>query len=160
MTFRFGLRSQTNFTGVHPDLVRIAYRALELSPVDFTVTEGLRSAKRQRELFEQNKSKTLASRHLTGHAIDVAALVDSKVTWNWAEYNTISKAFKQAARELDLDIEWGGDWHSFKDGPHFQLPFKTHPPVVIPPEAEQPSGIDDETRARAKAWLAAQKGQS
>lgn len=126
-TFRFGLRSQTNLTGVHPDLVKIAYKALELSPVDFTVTEGIRSKKRQQELFDAKLSRTLDSRHITGHAIDVAALVGGKVTWNWAEYELIAQAFKQAARELDLDVEWGGDWTSFRDGPHFQLPHKTHP---------------------------------
>ena len=127
MSFWFGLRSQANLLGVHPDLVKIAYRALELSPVDFTVTEGLRTASRQQELFKLHKSQTLASRHLTGHALDVAALMAGKVTWNWTEYETIASAFKQAARELDLDIEWGGDWQSFRDGPHFQLPYKSYP---------------------------------
>jgi peptidoglycan L-alanyl-D-glutamate endopeptidase CwlK len=161
MTFRFGLRSQTNLTGVHPDLVKIAYRALELSPVDFVITEGLRSAKRQRELFAQHKSKTLASRHITGHAIDVAALINAKVTWDWAEYETIAEAFKQSALEQGLSVEWGGDWPNFRDGPHFQLPFNTYPAVSAPLEiAKEQSGIDDATRARAKAWLDTQEGKS
>jgi peptidoglycan L-alanyl-D-glutamate endopeptidase CwlK len=127
MTYRLGLRSQSNLVGVHPDLVRIAHRAIELSPVDFTITEGLRTKARQKELFEAKLSRTMNSRHITGHALDVAALVNGKVTWNWAEYEKIAEAFKQAARELDLDIEWGGDWKSFRDGPHFQLPHKSYP---------------------------------
>lgn len=129
MTYRFGLRSKANLTGVHPDLVRVATRALELSPVDFTVTEGLRSPSRQKELFAQHKSQTLRSRHITGHAIDVAALRDGKVTWNWQEYEEIAKAFKAAAAELCIDITWGGDWKSFKDGPHFELSYGAYPVV-------------------------------
>ena len=127
MTFRFGLRSKANLLGVHPDLVLVAARALELSPVDFTVTEGLRTPSRQKELFALHKSQTLRSRHLTGHAIDVAALRDGKVTWNWQEYEDIAKAFKEAGKELCIDIEWGGDWKFFKDGPHFQLSQAAYP---------------------------------
>ena len=129
MTFRFGLRSKANLLGVHPDLVLVAARALELSPVDFTVTEGVRSPSRQKELFAQHKSQTLRSRHITGHAIDVAALRDGKVTWNWQEYEEIAKAFKAAAAELCIDITWGGDWKSFKDGAHFELSYGAYPVV-------------------------------
>lgn len=127
MTFRFGLRSKANLLGVHPDLVMVAARALELSPVDFVVTEGLRTPSRQKELFAQHKSQTLRSRHITGHAIDVAALYGGKVTWNWQAYEDIAVAFKAAAKELCIDLEWGGDWKSFKDGPHFQLSYAAYP---------------------------------
>lgn len=127
MTYRFGLRSQGNLLGVHPDLAKLAQRALELSPVDFTITEGLRTLARQQELFKQHKSMTLASRHITGHALDVAAMLDGKVTWDWKQYEAIAKAFKQASAELDIPIEWGGDWTTFRDGPHFQLPHKEYP---------------------------------
>lgn len=127
MIFRFGLRSNANLLGVHPDLQAVAQRALELSAIDFTVTEGLRTPARQQELFAQHKSQTLRSRHITGHAIDVAALHDGKLTWNWAEYETISKAFKAAAKELGVAITWGGDWKSFKDGPHFELTHAAYP---------------------------------
>ena len=121
MTFRFGLRSKTNLLGVHKDLQTVAHLALSLSTVDFTVTEGLRTAARQQELFNKGASKTLRSRHITGHAIDVAALIDGKLTWAWAEYEQIALAFKEAARQLDIPITWGGDWTSFKDGVHFEL---------------------------------------
>jgi peptidoglycan L-alanyl-D-glutamate endopeptidase CwlK len=124
---RFGLRSQGNLIGVHPALVEVTMRALQLSTVDFAITEGLRSMARQQELFKQNKSKTLASRHLTGHAVDVAAMPDGKLSWAWDYYEQIAIAFKQASKELNIPIEWGGDWVSFRDGPHFQLPYATYP---------------------------------
>lgn len=127
MTHRFGLRSQSNLIGVHPDLIAIAFKALELSPVDFAITEGVRTVSRQRELFAQHKSQTLDSRHITGHAIDVAAIRDGKITWNWAEYETIANAFKSAAMELGIPLVWGGDWKTFKDGPHFELSRKQYP---------------------------------
>lgn len=123
--------------GVHPDLVKIAHYALLTSPVDFSITEGLRTTARQLELFEQNKSKTLASRHITGHAIDVAAFTNGKLTWNWAEYEVIAAAFKHAANELGVKIDWGGDWKSFRDGPHFQLSYSTYPAPKTATAGEQ-----------------------
>lgn len=127
MKFRFGLRSQSKLLDVHPDLVSVATRALELSTIDFSITEGRRSPARQQELFAANRSKTLASRHLTGHAIDVAAVVEGKVSWNWPLYEQIAAAFKAASKELNIPVEWGGDWETFRDGPHFQLPRKQYP---------------------------------
>jgi hypothetical protein len=137
MTFKFGLRSKSNLSFVHPDLIALAYKALELSTVDFVVTEGKRTKARQRELFKSGLSKTLNSRHLQGFAIDVAALYGGKVTWNWQPYEDIAKAFKEASKELGIPVEWGGDWNTFKDGPHFQLPHSDYPDVKDATAGEQ-----------------------
>ncbi len=125
--FRLSDRSRKSLTGVHEDLVKLVEAALKLSPVDFVVIEGVRSKTRQLELLKAGASSTLNSRHLTGHAVDVAALVDGKVSWDWPLYAHIATAFKRAARKLEVEIEWGGDWESFKDGPHFQLPWSVYP---------------------------------
>jgi peptidoglycan LD-endopeptidase CwlK len=121
MAFRFSARSRARMKGVHPDLIRLAERAIVLSEVDFMVTEGLRTPARQAELVKAGASRTLNSRHLTGHAIDVAALVGGKVRWDWPLYPRIAKAFKQASAELDIPLTWGGDWPRLRDGPHFEL---------------------------------------
>lgn len=120
-------RSLKNLEGVHPDLVKVVHRADELTEVEFVVTEGLRTMKRQRQLMAAGASKTLKSRHLTGHAVDLAALVDGEVRWDWPLYDLLAKAMKQAAKELGVALEWGGEWRSFKDGPHFQLTWKAYP---------------------------------
>lgn len=125
--FRLGALSRARLHGVHPDLVRVIERAIAITPIDFRVTEGLRTAARQRELVSAGASRTMRSRHLTGHAVDVVALVGGKVRWDWPLYPQIAAAVKQAARELGVPVEWGGDWPRFRDGPHFQLPWKTHP---------------------------------
>lgn len=125
--FRLSTRSRTSLAGVHPDLVRVVERAIQITQVDFVVTEGLRTAARQRELVASGASQTNNSRHLTGHAIDVAALVNGEVRWDWPLYNKIAEAMKEAARELRVPITWGGDWKSFKDGPHFELPRTVYP---------------------------------
>jgi hypothetical protein len=65
----------------------------------------------------------MKSRHLTGHALDIAVFIAGKLTWAFEPYRIASVAFKQAARELSTPVEWGGDWASFRDGPHFQLPW-------------------------------------
>ena len=127
MAFKLGIRSRMNLRGVHPDLVKVVERAIELTEVDFTVTEGLRTKERQKQLFAAGASMTLNSRHLTGHAVDVAALVGGKVRWDWPLYGRIASAFKQAAKELDIPIVWGGDWTKLRDGPHFELNRATYP---------------------------------
>lgn len=120
-------RSSARMTGVHADLVRVVYRAATITPIDFIVTEGLRTIDRQNQLKAAGASKTLRSRHLTGHAVDLAAYVDGEVRWDWPLYHKLGAAMKEAARLECVKIEWGGDWRNFKDGPHFQLPFEIYP---------------------------------
>lgn len=125
MTFVLGRASLAKLAGVHPDLVRVVKRAIALTPVDFRVTEGLRSIERQRELVKAGASKTMNSRHLTGHAVDVVALVGGAVRWDWPLYDRIAKAFKAAAKAEKVAITWGGDW-KFRDGPHYELSWSAY----------------------------------
>jgi peptidoglycan L-alanyl-D-glutamate endopeptidase CwlK len=127
MGFILGARSRQRLQGVHPDLVKVVQRAISISEVDFTVLEGLRTEERQRQLVAQGASKTMRSRHLTGHAVDLGALIGGQVRWDWPLYYKIADAMKRAAKELGIPIEWGGDWQKLKDGPHFQLPWKEYP---------------------------------
>lgn len=125
--FFLGSRSITRLKGVHPDLVKVVKRAIQITECDFTVIEGVRTKARQAELVKTGASQTFNSRHLTGHAIDLAAWVNGTVSWDWKYYYQIEKAMKQAAQELNVSIEWGGDWRKFKDGPHWQLPWSKYP---------------------------------
>jgi len=122
-----GSRSMMRLKGVHPDLVKVVQHAIEISEVDFTVLEGLRAIERQQALVKAGASQTLKSRHLTGHAVDLGAWVDDQVDWSWPLYSKIATAMKTAAVQCNVPIEWGGDWKQFKDGPHFQLPWKNYP---------------------------------
>lgn len=119
--YRFSRRSLNNLSGVDPRLILICSRALLYSPVDFAVTDGLRSLSEQRKLVANGKSRTLKSKHLKGMAVDVAAYAEGGISWKWKYYQQIAKAFKKAAAELGYKITWGGDWKSFADGPHFEL---------------------------------------
>jgi len=127
MGYRLGTRSKKRLEGVHPDLVRVVERAIELTEVDFTVLEGMRTVARQRKLVAKGASTTMNSRHLTGHAVDIGAWVGGTVRWDWPLYYKLAEAMKQAAKELNVDLEWGGDWKSFKDGPHYQLSWAAYP---------------------------------
>jgi len=126
MTYKLGARSIANLRGVHPDLVAVVKRAITITEIDFTVTEGLRTKERQAQLVKAGASKTMNSRHITGHAVDVAAWVDG-VRWDWGLYPKIAVAFKKAAADLGVPIVWGGDWKSFRDGPHFELDRRKYP---------------------------------
>jgi len=127
MSIVLGHRSLSRLEGVHPDLVRVVKKAAAMSPLDFTVLEGLRTLERQKQLSQIGATKTLRSRHLTGHAVDLAPMVGGTVRWDWPLYHRLAKIIKEAAVAENVPIEWGGNWRTFKDGPHWQLPWKTYP---------------------------------
>lgn len=124
MSYNLGKRSLQSLSGVHPDMVAVVKRAIEITDQDFTVIEGIRNINRQRELYKAGKSTTMNSRHITGHAVD---MVPWPVDWNDLErFEVMSEAMKTAAEELDIPIVWGGDWKSFYDAPHFELDRKEY----------------------------------
>jgi len=127
MPYKLSKKSLDRLSGVHPDLVKVVERAIEITEIDFAVLEGVRSKTRQEQLVKSGASQTMRSRHLTGHAVDLGAYVSGSVRWDWPLYHKLAVAVKQAAAELQIPIEWGGDWTTFKDGPHWQLPWKEYP---------------------------------
>ncbi|MGB1215903.1 MAG: M15 family metallopeptidase [Pikeienuella sp.] len=141
--FKFSRRSVSRLKGVHPDIVSVLNRAIGRTPIDFTVLEGVRTMDRQKELVKKGASKTLNSRHLTGHAVDIAPLLNGVVSWDWPLYHELAPVVKQAAEDLGVDLEWGGDWTTFKDGPHWQLSWNSYGGSDMTPRArltpEQPA---------------------
>ena len=120
--------------GVHPDLIRVVGLAAEISPVIFIVTEGRRSLERQAELIKTGASRLTdptRSRHFTGHAVDLAVVLDdgNGISWERGYYRHLAAAMKGAATALEVPLEWGGEAFgpSFFDGPHFQLPWMDSP---------------------------------
>ena len=126
-------RDRLRLVGVHPDLVRVVERARLAAP--FIVVEGLRSRERQAQLVKVGASRTMNSRHLTGHAVDLAYWLDDadgrpemgEVRWDWPLARVIAAAMRAAAAEESVALVWGGDWKSFPDGPHFELDRRTYP---------------------------------
>lgn len=119
--FKLSKKSLAKLNEVNPDLQKLVKNAIGLSTIDFGISEGMRTKERQKELFDNGKSQTMNSRHLTGHAVDVYAWKDGAVSWEFEDYETINIAFSQAAKLTNIDYVWGGSWKSFKDGPHFEL---------------------------------------
>lgn len=150
MGFHLSARSRANLDGVHPDLVCVVERAIELTEVDFAVVEGRRTLMRQQELVEKGASQTMTSRHLTGHAVDLMAYIGDRACWELSVYDEIAQAMRAAAKQLQVPVRWGGAWtvadirgwygtmesamniyidtrrkqgrRAFLDGPHFELP--------------------------------------
>ena len=118
---KFSERSKAKLATVDIRLQNLMNVAIKESPFDFSITEGIRTLKRQKELVAQGKSKTLKSHHLTGKAVDIAVWVNGKVTWDFKYYKEVADHIKEVARKLGYVITWGGDWKTFKDGPHFQI---------------------------------------
>lgn len=120
--FSFSARSEKKLKTVKIELQHIARLALYLSPVDFAITEGIRTEERQKQLVAEGKSQTMKSRHLIGRAVDIVPYVGGKYVWdNDDAWKLISAAFLTAAKILGETIQWGGAWQSFRDFPHFQL---------------------------------------
>ncbi len=126
-------RDQQRLAGVHSDLVRVVERARLAVP--FIVVEGLRTRERQAKLVAIGASRTMSSRHLTGHAVDLAYWLDDgdgapetgEVRWDWPLARQLAAAMKAAAHEEGVPLVWGGDWTSFPDGPHFELDRRSYP---------------------------------
>lgn len=151
--YRLGTRSRERLEGVHPHLVRVVEEAIRITPVDFTVLEGVRDVERQKDLVASGASQTMRSRHLTGHAVDLGAWVGGQVSWDWPLYYRIAEAMRQASIEAGVPVEWGAAWgrdlrayisaeeasddytgerrsqgrRPFLDGPHYQLPWVQYP---------------------------------
>lgn len=120
-------RSLRNLKGIHPDLRRVMDRALQESPLDFIVIEGLRTQERQKELVASGASKTMNSRHITGHAVDLLPIGPNGPRFDWPLYHKLAPAVKAAAKAEGVKITWGGDWPNFPDGPHFELDRRAYP---------------------------------
>jgi peptidoglycan L-alanyl-D-glutamate endopeptidase CwlK len=126
MSFKLSTRSRSRLIGVHPDLVRVVERAITITVVDFSVVEGVRTLAKQREYFLKGKSKTMNSRHLTGHAVDLAPWIDGEINWDDEKFLPVADAMKSSAYALGVPLEWGFDLWRW-DSPHFQLPWSAYP---------------------------------
>jgi len=154
MVFRLGKRSLQELEGVHSDLVAVVKRAIKITPQDFSVHDGIRTLDEQKQLVRSGASKTLKSRHLTGHAVDLVPYINGKLRWEWEPIYQIAEAVRSAAEELEIPIRWGGAWDllltssdeptedlvtgyierrrsegkkAFIDGPHYELPKAQYP---------------------------------
>jgi peptidoglycan L-alanyl-D-glutamate endopeptidase CwlK len=161
--------SMRKMAGVDVRLQRVMTRAAEISRQPFRITEGLRTLARQRQLVAAGASRTLRSRHITGHAVDVVALIGSRISWEAPLYMAIRDAVMAAAAELGVTIRWGGDWdgdgdsrdESFFDSPHFELPRTVYGDVRIDADAPEGPGavpavpqVPDRKETEAQATLA------
>jgi len=138
MSFILSQKSLRRLEGVNPALVQVVKRAIQITPIDFIVVEGLRTRERQAYLFEKGATKTMNSRHLTGDAVDLAPIVNNKVSWDWKDFYPLAEAVKEAAKQLRTEVRWGANWRklsetefvngktelskTFPDGPHFEIP--------------------------------------
>ena len=143
MSIILGQRSLSRLEGVHPDLVRVVKKAATLSDLDFTVLEGLRTVERQKQLMKQGATRTMNSRHITGHAGDLGAMIGGTVRWDWALYIKLAEVMRSASISENVPIRWGGTWkllsdikgpitakvlsRSFPDGPHYELHRAVYP---------------------------------
>ena len=149
MTYVLGKQSLKRLEGVHPDMVAVVKKAMEVMnewddegivSTDFMVLEGVRTPARQKELYAQGRTKpgnkvtwTLNSNHFVnkttgfGHAVD---LVPYPVDWNdLKKFDRLARAMFTAAEALGIEIRWGADWdrdgkpreRGESDSPHFEL---------------------------------------
>ena len=127
------IRSHQRLDKVHPDLRKLLIEAAKKCPVDFEISETLRTKARQAELFKAGASQTMRSRHLAhpsdglSRAADIYCTVEGKLRWDWSLYSKAAAHIKETAKSLGISIVWGGDWRTLRDGPHFELDRKVYP---------------------------------
>lgn len=135
--FTLSAKDEKNIKAVHPKLQVVVRFAAQISNVAFMVVEGARSIERQKEMVKGGLSKTMKSLHLLqedgySHAVDMYPVVDGRMVNDWCvpwlskeqsmeAWTDMATAMKAAAATREVVLTWGGDWKSFKDGPHFQI---------------------------------------
>lgn len=124
--YQLSQRSKSNLSGVHPDMVKVVERAIQISPYDFGVSRGLGTIEEQREYVESGASTTMDSLHLPqedgySHAVDLFVLVNGEVTWEHKYFRKVIQAVFTAAIELGVQVSAGALWRDFLDSPHIQL---------------------------------------
>ena len=120
-------KSVLKLNGVHPHLSKLILECSRTIESEFIITEGLRTLARQKILLAAGATRTLKSRHLNGHAVDLAVLINNEVRWDWPLYAKLAAEVKKVASKMKIQIVWGGDWKSFRDGPHFELDRSFYP---------------------------------
>lgn len=114
--FSLGSQSIKNLQGVKPNLGRVVNLAIQLSEIDFSVHEGLRSVEQQRKNMSKGVSWTMNSKHLTGDAIDLVPYIDAdgdgdkELSWDWPACYKVAHAMRTASAQLGVRIVWGGVW--------------------------------------------------
>lgn len=154
MTYELSPRSLDRLHGVHPDLVRVVMRAISTTTQDFAVQQGLRTLEEQKRNVAKGNSRTMKSRHLTGHAVDLVPWIDGALKWDWPAIYKIASAMRGAAIAENVPIRFGGVWDrrlnelpgdpagiklaveayakrhpgsDLLDGPHYELPREVYP---------------------------------
>lgn len=154
MTFALGATSLAHLQGVNPDLVRVVKRAITTTTQDFSVNEGLRSVAKQMANVAAGNSRTMESRHLDGHAVDLVPWINGSLQWDWPAIYHIASAMRGAGIAENVPLRWGGVWDralnelpgdpaglklaveayakrhvgsDLLDGPHFELPKGVYP---------------------------------
>lgn len=118
-------RSEERLAGVDPQLQTLVREVLYY--LDVSVIEGLRSVETQKEYVRRGVSKTMASKHLTGKAIDlypypVPRTPEGEIDSAAKEWDQMALVVFYCAGKLGIEgLEWGGLWESLIDKPHFQL---------------------------------------
>lgn len=132
MKYKLSQKSLDKMNGVHPDLVRVIKLAIEITPRDFGITQGVRTQAEQDDLYAQGRTKpgkivtwTRNSKHIKqadgyGHAIDFVAYDGGKISWDEKHYPEIIKAILEAARRLGVKVVSGSQWTN-QDLPHVEL---------------------------------------
>lgn len=141
--YTLGSKSLSKLVGVDNRLVECVKLAISITECDFSVTDGLRTAEQQNELFKKGASKKDGyidkSFHQTGFAVDLVPYINGQLRWEVKPCMMIADAMRTAGEKLGLNIRWGGTWTiitnddddiedlviknptRFFDGPHYEL---------------------------------------
>lgn len=149
--------SEKRLKGVHPDMQKVVRAAIAKLKSDVLVVEGLRTVSRQKKLVAKGASKTMNSRHITGHAVDLCAMSDGALSWGSPNAPKIAKAMKDAATAAKVELDWGGDWKSFVDTPHFELDWGSYPKQDVSWQEARPAPIKDAVKKAATETTKAAK---
>lgn len=132
--YKFSRSSEKRLMYLHTNLQKFFIELLKISPYDFSISQGVRSAEEQNKLYQQGRTTSgkiitncdgykIKSKHQVksdgfGYAGDIAIFINGKATWEEKYYKEVARTGRVLMQKYN--IEWGGDWKKFKDLPHFE----------------------------------------
>lgn len=107
--------SEKRLLRVEPRLAQVVRLAQARLPYPIRVTCGIRTMSEQVLLYEQGKTRTLKSKHLSqadgySHAVDLVAMISNEPDWGSERFFDIASAMRAAALKTSTRVTWGGIW--------------------------------------------------
>lgn len=124
----FSAAAERRLKGAHPHLIKLFREVDRRWPGTFTILDSQRGKAAQEKAFDLGNSRAHFGQ--SAHNWDPAIALDVvplPINWTKLEpFRLLGGRVKKVAAEMKIPIQWGGEWTTLRDYPHYELkPWRT-----------------------------------